>query len=100
MSAQTFRFNTFNAFRSDTFARMRQAFAPRKPRHRIARIALGVVGVALLAMLVMFGLVAGAVMITGGLVYRLWKQRRKPIARGERVLDAEYRVVEPVSLPR
>lgn len=99
MSAQTFRFNTFHAFRSDTAARMRQAFAPRKPRSRAARIALGLVGVALLALLVVFGLVVGAVMIAAGIVYRLWKQRGKPVAR-ERVLDGEYRVVGPASLPR
>ena len=99
MFAQTFRF--------DQFARVRQAFAPRKPRHRLLRMVLGLVGLTLLAVLVMFGLFVGAAMIAAGIVYKLWKQRGKPIARGarSRVLDGEYRVVDPVlidtaSLPR
>jgi len=92
--AQTFRF--------DQFSRVRQAFAPRKPRHRLLRVVLGIVGLALLALLVMFGLFVGAAMIAAGIVYKLCKQRGKPIARDARskVLDGEYRVVAPLSLPR
>lgn len=96
MFAQTFRF--------DLFGRVRHAFfEPRKPRHRLARVALGLVGLALLALLVMFGLFVGAAMIAGGIVYRLLKPRRKPVPGGRarsRVLEGEYRVVDPVSLPR
>ena len=88
MSAQTFRF--------DQFARVRHAFAPRKPRHRVLRVVLGLVGLALLAVLVMFGLFVGAAMVAAGLLYRLWKQRGKPVARDSRsqVLDGEYRIVD------
>ncbi|GAB3104810.1 hypothetical protein [Lysobacter terrae] len=94
MFAQTFRFDQFNA-------RMRQTFsAPRKPRHRALRILLGLVGLTLLAVLVMFGVFVGAAMIGAGLLFKLWKQRGKPIARDARVLDGEFRVVDPVSLPR
>lgn len=94
MFAHAFRFDQFNA-------RMRNAFtAPRKPRHRALRVALGLVGLALLAVLVMFGVFVGAAMIGAGLLFKLWKQRGKPIARDPRVLDGEFRAVNPVSLPR
>lgn len=94
MSVHVFRFDQFNA-------RMRNVFStPRKPRHRVLRVVLGIVGVALLAVLVMFGLFVGAAMIAGGLLFKLWKQRGKPVARDARVLDGEFRVVDPVSLPR
>jgi hypothetical protein len=99
MFAHTFRFEQVNA-------RMRNAFsAPRKPRHRVLRIVLGIVGLALLAVLVMFGVFVGAAMIAAGLLVKLWKQRGKPAlnsngARDSRVLDGEFRVVDPASLPR
>jgi hypothetical protein len=99
MFAHAFRFDQFNV-------RMRNAFsAPRKPRHRVLRLALGVVGVALMAVLVMFGLFVGAAMIATGLLLKVWKQRGKPAlngghARDARVLDGEFRVVDPTSLPR
>lgn len=95
MFAQTFRFDQFNV-------RMRNAFsAPRKPRHRVLRLLLGVVGVALMAVLVMFGLFVGATMIATGLLFKVWKQRGKPAlnTRDARVLDGEFRVVDPASLP-
>jgi hypothetical protein len=96
VSAQTFRF--------DQFARVRQAFAPRKPRHRVLRVVLGLIGLTLLAVLVMFGLFVGAAMIVAGVVYKLWKHRGKHAlnknAARSRVLDGEYRIVDPLSLPR
>lgn len=91
MVAQTFRFDSRH-FHS----RIRSAFEPRKPRHRLLRFALGAVGLALLALLVMFGVVVGAAMLVAGVVYKLVQRRRKPLARGQsdaQVLDAEYRVV-------
>ncbi|HEY1139502.1 MAG TPA: hypothetical protein VGE88_04780 [Lysobacter sp.] len=96
MFAHAFRFDQFNA-------RMRNTFStPRKPRHRVLRVALGLVGVAVLAVLVMFGLFVGAAMIATGLLFKLWKQRGKLLAnqRDSRVLDGEFRVVDSVSLPR
>jgi hypothetical protein len=101
MFAHAFR---FEPFKSGTFqARMRSTFAPRKPRHRVLRVVFGLVGVALLAVLVMAGLFVGAAMIAAGIGYRMWKQRGKPSARVDArrgALDAEYRVVDPLSLPR
>jgi len=94
MFVHAFRFDQFNS-------RMRNAFsAPRKPRHRALRVAFGIIGLALLAVLVMFGLFVGAAMIAAGVLFKLWKQRGKPVARDARVLDGEFRVVDPVSLPR
>jgi energy-converting hydrogenase Eha subunit G len=96
MFAHAVRFDQFNARMRNTFS------APRKPRHRVLRVALGLVGVAVLAVLVMFGLFVGAAMIATGLLFKLWKQRGRPLAnqRDSRVLDGEFRVVDSVSLPR
>ena len=98
MFAHAFRFDQFNARMRNTFS------APRKPRHRVLRVVLGLVGVAVLAVLVMFGLFVGAAMIATGLLFKLWKQRGKPLANGSardsRVLDGEFRVVDSISLPR
>ena len=97
MFAHAFRFDQFNARMRNTFS------APRKPRHRVLRVVLGLVGVAVLAVLVMFGLFVGAAMIATGLLFKLWKQRGKPLANGARdshVLDGEFRVVDSMSLPR
>lgn len=95
MSAQAFRFDSF-AFQS----RVRSAFEPRKPRHRLLRFALGLVGLGLVLVLLAFSLVIGAVMIGGGLLYRLWARRGKRIARPAHVVEGEYRVVTPQALPR
>ena len=99
MFAHAFRFDQFNS-------RMRSAFsAPRKPRHRFLRVVFGIIGLAVLALLVMFGLFVGAAMVAAGLLYKVWKQRGKHAlngrtARDARVLDGEFRVVDTASLPR
>ncbi len=86
------------AFRSSRHRRRFDAFfAPRKPRHRVLRVVLALFGVALLAVLLLFGLAIGAAMLTAGLLYRLWKQRNRPLAAGA-PLDAEYRVVRRPAL--
>ena len=60
---------------------------------------LGLVGVALLGVLVFFSVFVGAAMIAAGLVYKLVRQRGKPQARDARVVDAEYHVVRKPVLP-
>ena len=103
MFAQTFRFGT-----SHFHSRVRSAFEPRKPRHRLLRFALGVVGLGVLAVLVAFSVALGAAMIAAGMLYKLWKQRGKSTARvaaGRGALDGEFRVVgvparAKLSLPR
>jgi hypothetical protein len=86
MSAQSFRFDHL---------RFLNGFEPRKPRHRVLRFALGLVGLSLLVVLVMFSVVLGAAMIAGGLVWKMWKRRGRPIARDPRVVEGEFRVVRP-----
>ncbi len=68
-------------------------FAPRKPRHRVLRVVLALFGIAILAMLLVLGLVIGAAMLTAGLLHRLWGQRGKPIAKQTQAIDGEYRVL-------
>ena len=68
-------------------------FAPRKPRHPLLRVAVGLLGLALLAVLVVVGVVVGTAMLAAGLARRLWVQRNKSGASPARVVDAEYRVV-------
>jgi len=94
MSVHAFRFDStrFNSSRFNS-SRFRNAFAPRKPRHPLMRLALGLLGVGLLVVLVFFSVFVGAVMIAGGLLYRLVRQRGKPVARDARIVDADYRVV-------
>ncbi|MEJ7745726.1 MAG: hypothetical protein WKF61_03020 [Luteimonas sp.] len=89
MSVHAFRFDStrFNS------SRFRNAFAPRKPRHPLMRLALGLLGVGLLVVLVFFSVFVGAAMVAGGLLYRLVRQRGKPMARDARIVDADYHVV-------
>lgn len=97
MFAQAFRIDP-SRFQS----RVRSAFEPRKPRHPLLRFTVGVVGLGLLALLVMFGVVVGAAMLAAGMVYKLMQRRGKPMAAAHdaRVVDAEYRVVAKPLLPR
>ena len=97
MISSSFRFDT-HQFQS----RMRSAFEPRKPRHRVLRFALGVVGLGLLALLVMFSVALGAAMLAAGLVFKLWRGRGKVMGRksDSRIVDGEYRVVGKPVLTR
>lgn len=71
-------------------------FAPRKPRHRLLRVGVAVIGLGLLAVLLVFGLVVGAVMLTATLLLRAFRQRGKPLAaraQPANVVEGEYRVI-------
>ncbi|HSX65382.1 MAG TPA: hypothetical protein VLF15_11685 [Pseudoxanthomonas sp.] len=92
MFARQFHFNSFRS----SFA---SSFAPRKPRHPLLRLAVGLLGLAVLCVLVFFSVFVGAAMIAGGLLYRLFRQRGKPVARDGNVVDGEYRVVSKPVLP-
>jgi len=72
---------------------LRWAFAPRKPRHPLLRIAFALIGLALLAVLLVLGLFVGAAMVAAGLLIKLFRQRGKPIAADKKVVEGEYRVV-------
>lgn len=80
------------AFRSGR-RRVGDLLSPRKPRHRLLRVVLALFGIALLAMLLVVGLVIGVAMLGAGLLLRLWRQRGKPITTSAQTLDAEYRVI-------
>ncbi|MEG2803751.1 hypothetical protein [Stenotrophomonas sp.] len=86
------RFFQYNTFRT--------LFAPRKPRHPLVRVAVGLLGLAILAALVFVGVFVGAAMIIAGLAWKLLAQR-KQAARPEQahVVEAEYRVVRKQALP-
>ena len=75
--------------------------APRRPRHPLLRLALGVVGLALLLGLLFVSVFVGLAMLAGGMLLRLWKQRGKPIARPARgnSIDGDFRVVGKAQLP-
>jgi hypothetical protein len=88
-----------HAFRFDA-SRLHAAFAPRKPRHPLARIAVGLLGVAVLALLVFFSVFIGIAMLAVGLTWRLLG-RRKPagVRQDPRVVEGEFRIVGKTALP-
>ena len=70
-------------------------FAPRKPRHPLLKLAIGLVGLALLAVLLVFGVVIGIGMLAIGLAARLLRHSRSPQpASHGNALDGEFRVVD------
>ncbi|NUS38317.1 MAG: hypothetical protein HOQ02_04755 [Lysobacter sp.] len=73
--------------------------SPRKPRNPLARIAIGVLGLGVLALLVFFSVFVGTAMLGAGLLYKLWRQRNQPLAKRTRVLDGQFRSVRRPALP-
>jgi hypothetical protein len=76
---------------------MRGLFTPRKPRNPLLRVAVGLVGVAVLAALLVVGLFVGAAMVAFGLLRGALSARPGKARAG--VLDAEYRVVAKPGQP-
>jgi hypothetical protein len=70
--------------------------SPRRPRQRALRIALGVVGLALLAVLLLVSAVLGLAMLAAGMLWRAWRGRTPARAP----LNAAYRVVGKPQLAR
>ena len=68
-------------------------FAPRKPRHPLMRVAVGLAALALLAVLLVIGVFVGAAMVIGGLLLRLVRPSRATHPLRADAVDAEYRVV-------
>lgn len=70
-------------------------FDLRKPRHPLVKLGFGLVGVALLSVLLVFGLFAGAAMLAAGVIWRLAVQLRSPQQQAVRgtAIDGEFRVV-------
>jgi hypothetical protein len=89
-----FRFHA-NAFRFDS---LRNGSAPRR-RRPLLRVVLGMVGVALLLALVFVSVFVGIAMLAAGVVFKLLRQRGKPVARDRRAVEGEFRVVGKTALP-
>jgi hypothetical protein len=86
--------------RTFQFGQFRTLFAPRKPRHPLVRVAVGVLGVAILGVMVFVGVFVGAAMIMAGLAWKLLAQRKStPRAVDASVVEGEYRVVRKPALP-
>jgi hypothetical protein len=73
--------------------------APRRPRHPSLRLGVGLLGVALLLVLVVVGVFVGVAMLVSGLLWRLWVQRDTPVRARGRTLDGDYHVVGKAQLP-
>ena len=89
MQARAFRFDSFR-------------FTPRKPRSPLLRVLFSLVGLALLALLVYFGLFVGAAKLVIGLAWRMLARRNPQAATAAgdgHIVDAEFRVVERPELP-
>lgn len=89
------------------FDQFRASFAPRKPRNPLLRVLVGIVGIALLAALLVAGLVVGTLMLLANLAMRLLRGQRTAAGSSSRpaqsrnaagVIDADYTVVNRPSL--
>jgi len=63
------------------------------------RVAVGLLGLAILAALVFVGVFVGAAMIIAGLAWKLLAQRKNARTAPSQVVDGEYRVVRKQALP-
>jgi hypothetical protein len=66
---------------------------PCKPRNPLLRVACGLIGVALLAVLVVFGLFVGLGMLMFAAVRRMFRPAVPAVAPQERIIEGEYAVV-------
>ena len=78
--------------------------APRRPRHRILRVVLGLAGVGLLLALLFVSVFVGIAMLAAGMLWRLWARRGRPLARTTGAtrtnsIDGDFRVVGKAQLP-
>lgn len=72
------------------------SFTPSKPRHPLLKLALGLVGLVLLALLVVFGLFIGLGMLLFAAVRRMSRpaQVTAPASKLEGVIDGEFSVID------
>lgn len=83
--------STFRA-RWSTHPRFTAFTTPRRPRHPLLRLAVGAIGLALLLGLLFVSVFVGLVMLAGGMLWRLWAQRGKPIAATRaRTIEGQFR---------
>ena len=90
-------------FRNARFRNARTRFAgftaPRRPRHRLLRVVLGVVGAGQLLTLLFVSVFVGIAMLGAGMLWRLWKQRNQPLFVRGAAIDGDFRVVGKAHLP-
>ncbi len=91
--------NAFRTFRLDGLRLRGLLFAPRKPRHPVLRTAIGVLGLAVLLVLVVIGVFVGTAMVVGGLLLKALARRPARAAGGADVVDAVYRGFDKPALP-
>ncbi|MGY0505133.1 hypothetical protein [Luteimonas sp. e5] len=84
--------------RHPLISRLQARFAARRPRHPLLRAALGVLGLALLLVLLVAGVFIGIAMLLGTGIWRLLRQRGRPQAGG-RVIEGDYRRVRHDAFP-
>lgn len=74
----------------------------RRARHPLTRIASGLLGIAAAAVMLVFGMVAIAVLLAGGALFVLWRywNRRQPdatrsaaAAQAPKIIDGEFVVI-------
>ncbi len=87
-----------HAFHFDS-NRLRDAFAPRRPRHPLVKLGIGLLGLGVLALLVFFSVFVGIAMLAIGVLYRLTRQRRPVEPSARAVVNGEYRIVAKHVLP-
>lgn len=91
-------------FSTATVARFRSFAlrAPRRPRHPLLRAVFGLIGIALLLVLVVAGLAVGLIMLLLGTLWRglAGSNARHRIRSKDRTLDGQYRIVQRPSLAR
>ena len=69
-------------------------FRPHKPRHPLLRVATGLLGLVVLALLLVFGLFIGVGMLLFSAVRHISRPRpARPQASPEMVIEGEYSVV-------
>jgi hypothetical protein len=75
-------------------------YAPSKPRHPLLRLLFGIVGIALLAVLVVVGLFVGLGMLLFAAVRRMLRApaATRPAAL-DTVIDGEYSVIRKQRIP-
>ena len=66
-------------------------------RNTVLRVLMGLLGLALLVVLVFFSVFVGAAMVAAGVLVRLWKRRGQAQRTRPGTIDAEYRVVGKAS---
>jgi|JI10StandDraft_1071094.scaffolds.fasta_scaffold02175_22 hypothetical protein len=87
---------------------LRMSFSPRKPRHPLLRIVLGLLGLCVLLVMIAFGVFFGLAMLAAGALLRLWTLRKAPARKDDGLradtldgttLEGDFRVVSKPALP-